>query len=296
MATISNASATSNETDTTTTRLEITRAMNNQAALVSAPPTEPFVQIVSAAMKIYIIVASVICGAFALGCLVSICWYRHHPVMTLSQGSFLGALAGSCLVQIAFVFTYLPTKNVYCTLSGPLELVPMNLGASILVARVWRAYSTLGMAALIGRRNTAPDSSSRQSSSSNRRWWNAVRKIDLQKWRLEERYIRLLSWLARQPLRCLSKEYRKPAVRHTIRQKVTAAETASLAAVLTMPQVVLQVFGAAFYHRDLVLQVDTSASVGRCVFRHSSHVFISCFRSMQKRQLTSLNTLNILCF
>jgi hypothetical protein len=79
-------------------------------------------------------------------------------------------------------------------------------------------------------------------------------------------------------------------MRHTIRQKVTAAETASLAAVLTMPQVVLQVFGAVYYHRDLELQVDSDANIGRCVFERSSCVLISYCQGMQERQLTSLLT------
>jgi hypothetical protein len=122
------------------------------------------------------------------------------------------------------------------------------------------------MAALIGRGNTAmrsENSAVRRSASTG--GWNVIWNVDVQRWKLGDKYIRFLTWLARQPLRCLKKEYRKPPVRDTIRQKVTAAETASLVAMLTLPQVILQVFGAAYYHRDLELQLNDAANIGRYV-------------------------------
>jgi 7 transmembrane sweet-taste receptor of 3 GCPR len=229
------------------TRLDMTRALSTAAAVVSSPP---FIQTTTEAIKIYLIIVSVVCGAFALMCFASILYHRKHPVMTLSQGSFLAALVAACFVQIVFVFTYLPTQNIYCTLAGPLELIPMHVGGSILVARVWRAYSALGMAALIGRQgnNGAPSSSlSPSRPRSSRRTFELLERCHLGK-----KYIQCLSWLARLPLRCLGRHHSDP-MRHTIRKKVTAAETASLAAVLSFPQVFLQVFGAAYYHRGLEL-------------------------------------------
>jgi 7 transmembrane sweet-taste receptor of 3 GCPR len=239
------------------TRLDMTRALSTAAAVVSSPP---FIQTTTPAIKIYLIIVSVVCGAFALMCFASILYHRKHPVMTLSQGSFLAALVAACFVQIVFVFTYLPTQNIYCTLAGPLELIPMHVGGSILVARVWRAYSALGMAALIGRQgnNGSPSSSlSPSRPRSSRRTFELLERCHLGK-----KYIQCLSWLARLPLRCLGRHHSDP-MRHTIRKKVTAAETASLAAVLSFPQVFLQVFGAAYYHRGLELQLDSSANIGR---------------------------------
>jgi hypothetical protein len=50
---------------------------------------------------------------------------------------------------------------------------------------------------------------------------------------------------------------------------VTARETASLVCVLTFPQLFLQVFGAAYYDRDLVPQYDAAELSGRVVCSQS---------------------------
>jgi 7 transmembrane sweet-taste receptor of 3 GCPR len=210
------------------------------AVIVESPPV---IMTVSKSMVVYVYVISGVFGAFALGCFVFILHHRNHVVLTLAQGSFLAALAASCFIHMVFTFTFLPVNDIFCSIHGILEYIPMSFAGAIMVARVWRAYCTLATANAIGRRPSP--------GTKNEKYWS-------------EKCIFFLGWLARLPLRCF-KQYRKPAVRSTLRQTVTATETASLVIMLTLPQVILQVFGAIFYHRDLEEQWDPSLNLGRIV-------------------------------
>lgn len=230
------------QTENETIGIDIAKNMIDSAAVVSSPP---LIQTVSKAMTAYTYIVSTFFGLFALSCFVFIIYHRKHPVMTLSQGSFLAALAAACFFQIFFCFTYLPTRDIFCTISGPLEIIPLHLGGAILIARVWRAYSALSMANVIGRKVEDDHKGSFRLN-------------------LSDKYIRLLSWLAHFPMQ-FSRKHRRPVVRHTLRKKVTAAETACLAAMITLPQVILQGFGAIYYHRGLEEQIDPAGDVGRIV-------------------------------
>jgi len=78
-----------------------------------------------------------------------------------------------------------------------------------------------------------------------------------------------LTFLAELPFRiascCDAERAKRKAPRRSVRKAVTAGETASLVCMLTFPQLVLQVFGSAYYDRDLTVQYDLDVNAGRIV-------------------------------
>jgi hypothetical protein len=185
-------------------------------------------------------------GAFALFCFVFILRHQEHLVMKLAQGGFLAVLAGSCMALIAFSFTYYPTNDAFCRLQGPLVLFPLTLVVAILVGRLWRVYVTLSAAIDIGRHiesdPTPPTRCSRLKPC--------------------QRIVSLLSLLADLPV-YLRHPQRRVSHTPSLRKTVTAKETASLIAVLTFPQFIVQVFGTAYYDRHVEFQLDENANIGR---------------------------------
>ena len=207
---------------------------------------------VSYGLIVYVSVVCSVFGAIALACLIFIIYHHKHPVMTLAQGSFLAALAGSCFLAIVFSFAYLPLYDAFCTMTGPLVIFPLHVSNTIMIGRLWRVYGTLAAANLFGRRDSDPKEGDPMCSVD----WG-------------ENFVFCLSILSRLPF-TLSKMGRKKmktksAQRSNFRQTVTAKETTSLICVLSFPQLCLQLFGAAYYTRGLQVQLNAEEDMGRLV-------------------------------
>jgi hypothetical protein len=184
--------------------------------------------------------------------------------MKLAQAPFLAALAGCCFVSIAFTFTFLPTRDVFCRLRGPMILVPVTIAAAIMVARTWRIYVTLSVALSLGR----------QGKKGKR-----LAGTDL-----GQRLVTLLSFLSQLSLLLCqnpckkksrttlgrSKTRRRMKSVPTLRQAVTAEETTCLITILSLPQVFLQIFAVFYYDKKLELDLDVNANIGRVVCTESS--------------------------
>jgi len=288
-------------TPTTIQRITIASTVPEYAFYVSSPP---LILGCSLSMKVYLGIVIGLAGSFALASLIFVVWHRKHVVMTLAQGPFLATLAGSCLVVIVFSFTFLPTRDVFCNLNGPLVLLPLHVAAAIMVARIWRVYTTLSAANLLGRRSGATttsnlssvgsgsddvkDQSSGGSSHTSGSSSAADKAKDFQ-WRWVQYlkcnhgvdFMHFLTLMARFPFsiaeRCSSrccKQRRKVraavasppsgggARQSSLRQVATTKETASLVVALTLPQLALQVFGATYYRREVVLEYTADGDVG----------------------------------
>jgi hypothetical protein len=230
-------------------RVDIADAIPDNLLQVQNPPT---VRYVTDSMKIIVGVATGIFGSFALFCLGFIIHYRANPVMQLAQAPFLAALAGCCLVSIGFTFTFLPTHDVFCHLRGPMTLIPLTTAAAIMVARTWRIYVTLSVALRLGRQGQKGKS--------------------LTGINLGQRLVMLLTFLSRWPFLlcqnpCSKKKgnTRRMSSVPSLRQAVTAKETASLVAILSFPQAFLQVFAALYYVKELEIELGTNSNNGRYV-------------------------------
>jgi hypothetical protein len=228
-------------------RVDIADAIPDNILEVRNPPT---VRYVSDSMKIVVSVATGIFGSFALFCFGSIIYYRANPVMQLAQAPFLAALAGCCLVSIGFTFTFLPTQDVFCYLRGPMTLIPLTTAAAIMVARTWRIYVTLTVALRLGRQGKKGKS---------------LTGTDL-----GQRVVMLLTFLSHLPsLLCQNPCKKESSTMRSsvpsLRQAVTAQETATLVAILSFPQAFLQIFAAVYYGRELEIELDPNTNTGRYV-------------------------------
>jgi hypothetical protein len=225
--------------NSTILRVDVASAIPDNVVEVRDPPT---IQTVTEAMKIGLAVAIGIFGTIALVLLFLIILKRDHAVMKLAQGSFLGLIAGAAFIEIVCSFVFLPTKDIFCKLQGPLVIVPMTFIASCLVGRIWRVYKVLSVMNRFARLD------------------KNLRRCGNGDWLISSLY-----FLARLPLGCCSAT-KKPGVgSQNFRQAVSAQETLSLIVILTLPQLILQILVAALVKRELNEQLDKTGNIGRIV-------------------------------
>jgi 7 transmembrane sweet-taste receptor of 3 GCPR len=228
--------------NSTRQRIDVANAMPNNTADVRDSPN---IQRVSSAMTITLSVMIGIFGSLALFMFVFVLYHRNHPVMMLAQGSFLAAMTGACLFEIVATFLFLPTRDLYCALAGPLILIPMTFIAASLVGRICRVYRTLAVAQRFARNPEVGASCD----------W-------------EDRFIGTLFAFANLPLVCATKS--KPLKRQSgLRQTATANETVSLIFLLTLPQVLVQVLVSALNDRFLEVVLDPLGNVGHVTCNRS---------------------------
>jgi hypothetical protein len=221
-------------------RVDVADAIPGNILEVRNPPT---IRKVSDLMKIIVGVATGIFGSFALFCFGTIIYHRAHAVMRLAQAPFLAALAGCCLAAIGSTFTFLPSRDCFCRLRGPMTLVPITTAAAIIVARIWRIYTTLSAALRLGRQ------AGRGKSEPE----------------FGHRIMVFLSWLAQVPFLVFRNPFKRESRRsmQSLRQAATAKETSSLVAILSFPQALLQVYAALSFDKELQVEFDPSTNVGR---------------------------------
>jgi len=234
----------SNDNETILRQLDVASSLSPTAFALTNPPT---IFLVSTGMKIYVGVLVGVVGALVLAAFVFIVYHRQHPVMKLSQGPFLAAIAGAIFIQVAFSFTELPTRNIFCILRGPMVLLPMEFVSVVILARTWRLHVTLSAVATLGKMTADKETKPRWLSSHF----------------CEECYVSFLSHLARLPLMLCNKSEPSHSPRGSIRSSASAQETWCLVAILTLPQFFLQVVGVSIYRPTLMLVVDDDAGVGR---------------------------------
>jgi len=242
-------------------RVDISISLPDNALFVSEPP---LFQTVTEGMVVYVSVLIAIVGTFVLLCLLYIIRHRQHPIMQLSQAPFIATLTGCALVQTIFSFAYLPIRDLFCNMIGPLVLIPLHLAAAIMVGRLWRVQKTLATANFIGRRATMTAQTQREQEA----WYRNWRPCQCDPSVL---VIEALTWIANLPFSWpfFSKKNRsargRKSPRESIRQTATAKECLSLIILLTLPQFVLQVFGSIYFDRDLEPQFDLDTRMGRIV-------------------------------
>jgi len=69
--------------------------------------------------------------------------HRNHPVMKLSQGTFLSMLLVAAILATISTNFLNPKNAIYCNLGLPLVLVPTAFVYAIMIARTWRTQKLL---------------------------------------------------------------------------------------------------------------------------------------------------------
>ncbi len=260
------------EDDGTVQRVVVASSVPELALYVSQAPT---IVTCTKYVKMYLGLLIGLAGTFALACLVFVVAHRKHPVMQLAQSPFLAALAAMCLVQTVFSFTYMPMSNLFCNLTGVFVLVPVHAVAAILIARMWRVHTTLASANVLGRRSDTKvqDGAAEDNKTSGKS--KIAQRCSLVGCFQEDGVMQFLTWLARLPFKVASrvpkcggkypsqKNVRITASRSSIRQSATTGETAILIVLLTLPQLALQLFGVAFYRKQVEIVYNSDRDFGR---------------------------------
>jgi hypothetical protein len=222
--------------------------------------TDPF--------KIAIGVVIGIFSAIVLAMIGFIYMYRDHRVMTLAQGGLLGWLAACAFCAITASFLFLPTGDVLCRMRGPLVMIPLTMMGAILVGRLWRVYMTLNVASSLGRSSPKNmDGGGRESRISI-----VTRSIDM----VSEQ--RIMHWLG---VLAFSRLFRRKNAhgsshqhRASFRQQTTREDTIRLILVLSLPQIILQVFEASYFDTNVEIDYDDMEQIGRYRCNSSSDGWI----------------------
>jgi hypothetical protein len=220
-------------------RVDIADTIPTRIVEVTHPPK---ILRVSNRMKVTLAIMIGIFGTISLGSFVFLIVHRNHPVLKLSQVAFLSAVAGACFVVIVGTFTFLPTRDIFCSINGPIILIPSSIIGAILVGRVWRVYVTLSAVLTLGReKGKFHDMRSSKNDPG-------------------QVLMRILSFIASVPFM-----FKKHKDQCSLRRAATTAETLALIVALSMPQVVVQLFGSIYYRPELIINYSEEAKMGRVV-------------------------------
>lgn len=214
-------------------QVDVAAAIPNKIVSIQPPP---HILEVTKKFKIGLGIAIGVFASIELAMFCAIIYHRNHPVMTLSQGIFLAWLVAASFVSIVSCFLLLPTHDIFCRLRGPLVLIPISMVASILVARIWRVYSTLSVALSF--------------ASGTKRGTKICFPIAV------------LNLLAEGTV-LGSRETPRGGKRQSLRQKITTRTTAKLILLLTLPQILLQLLDAVLYNKTVVEELDQAELIGR---------------------------------
>lgn len=231
----------------TTYRVDVSNSVRGPLGIASYPE----ISYVSLGTKIFIGVLIGVCGLFTMAMTAYIIHHRNHKVMTMAQSGLLTCLSASSFFTIVFSFLLMPTRDIFCELSG-LLLIPGTMMPAILVARLWRVYSTLQAALLLGR----SDEMERKSSSVTRQRLSRASKAS------EEWVMRCLTVLSCS--KCYERKRGANKQRRTtsLRRAITRNETIGLIISLTLPQTFIQIFGIFYY--DTFVWLDLSDDKASC--------------------------------
>lgn len=221
---------------------------------------------ITRSLKIYTGIIIGICSCITIGMLYLIIRYRNHEVMTMAQAGSLGWLSSTSLIVIVFSCTMLPTNDLFCRFNS-LLLIPATIIPSIMVGRLWRVYATLMAASRLGRKRFSNNESRNEAQ---KRLANASQQT-------EQHLMNLLSFVALSRCAVCKKNgitFRCNADRSnsmTIRTKTTRWDTIRLVLVLSLPQIVLQVFSVVAYDSHVQLQLAPNGKYASQVcYRESS--------------------------
>lgn len=218
---------------------------------VSSPEDAPPVASVEPFAKIVIGVIIGVCGSISLASFGIIVYYRDHRVMTMAQGGLLGALTVSCLAVILMSFLVLPTRTAFCRCSG-LVLIPISTSISIMTGRLFRVYSTVGRAHRLGKSAISSQIGVRPAGS-----------LILRQSRWAENVVMAtLGWIAFSPVLGGSGSGTKRRS-SSLRRTTTRGDSIRLIFVLSLPQLVLQLFRVSYYETGLIVEYDEYYQVGR---------------------------------
>jgi len=223
----------------------------------------------------------VICGSAQLFFLICTIVYRENNVMKLSQGfPFLMMLSLAGLIAMVSSAFYRPSNDVFCYLSTPLTMVPMQFMLAVVFGRLRRIITIMGP--LMGYTNMRKDR--RAMKQGFRKWKNVMMERYSNSQSTENRGSKFSSKLSSQnsddggtpsqddnkaPARKRKLGMRQassfvPKSAAAIRQQFTIHELWVMIFLATLPMIIIGVFRAGFSPQNRTLHLNEDESEGRC--------------------------------
>lgn len=264
-------------------QVDVASILPSRTYTLQPPPT---IQTITDPFKVAIGIILGVVGACQAFLLVYVMRHRKNTILRMTQATWLVILLFFSILATASSAFFMPTKDIYCNISGPLVFTSLSIMASILVGRLWRIYSILSVSMQIS-------------------------AIGVKRRRNREKcFMQALSYLADwEYLCCFFRKCSKTRVSlasESLRKQVTNRHLLQLVVVLSMPQIIWQICTLVFYPKELVVELNEAATVGRIECSSGSQLpdalslvlvgltyFLACCMAWVSRELPSfLNETN----
>lgn len=196
---------------------------------------------VSDGVRIFSFVAIGISSAIITWLLWQTIKHRKQPVLSLSQADFLIVFLFAALVATVSTFLLQPHSDLYCQMSSPMILIPVQLMYSITLGRLWRIQAVLSPLLL-------------------EQYRKKLRHRMM--WRIQVlQCLNLLARIPQQVFKCRFKashpEFlqvdRPPSQRIAVRRSVNSKQLSLVVLFFVFPQVVLQICSVILQPHSLQL-------------------------------------------
>ena len=201
----------------------------------------PVVHQVSDIVLIISYVAIGIAGAVLLFLIFQTLRHRDHQVLQLSQADFLLVFLLSALLATICTFLLVPKNDVYCRISYPIIIIPIQLMYAITVGRMWRIHAVISPLLLEHLNKGRPGITQR-----------FVQAITFVSFRLHN----LFYVCARR-----TEMIRKGS--QGAKQQISQFQLALVVTLFTLPQAILQMVTLLVQPQELIVDFNDDESVGR---------------------------------
>lgn len=156
---------------------------------------------------------------------------RNHQVLKLGQVNFLIAFIGTSLMAICGTLFLNPKSDIWCQLSQPMVLIPLQVFYSITLGRLWRIHAVI-----------SPLLKKRLQGQRESRWSMTY----------------LFNTIGNLCCPCLQTQDK-------LRREINESAVTKVVALGTMPQVVLQVIKLFTQPEAKMIEFNEDQSMGRCI-------------------------------
>ena len=212
-------------------------------------------------------------GSLELFLLVSTIRDRNHSVIRLSQGIFLVVCLFSALVASTASFLFNPKSDIYCRTYGPVVMIPLQVMLAVIIGRLHRIIAVM-----------TPLMEWQQSQYNNRgrKKSKRVKKIGkmLPSWTGNDTRGSRTSQSSASSSSLSSdssdsdsggrgiaqraRRFRKKKFQHrTLKVEFSERKLWLYVALISSPQIIVQIIGLALYPQSIVVLFNTDKSIGR---------------------------------
>lgn len=193
---------------------------------------------VSKGVRIFSYVAIGVGGAMIVFFLFQLLVHRNHQVLQLSQVDSLVVFTVSSLVATIACFLMVPENDIYCQMTFPMLLIPIQLMYAVTVARLWRIHAVISPLLLEHLTKGRPDMT--------QRFVQAITQLSFVLHNLFSR----------------KKDARRSTV-GSIKQQISKAQLTLVIALFALPQIIIQIIALILQPQKRDVDFNSDESIGR---------------------------------